>query len=67
VFGPLLQQLRDVGYTDRMLAAAPYDWRLPPAHLELRDGFFSRLVTQIEEARPAAPSAPRPEATPPIP
>ena len=49
VFGPLIEQLREVGYTDRMIGAAPYDWRLPPAHLEHRDRFFTKLITQIEQ------------------
>ena len=49
VYGPLIRELRDVGYTDRLLAAAPYDWRLPPSSLEARDGYFSRLVLHVEQ------------------
>jgi hypothetical protein len=36
VMGPLLENLTDLGYTSRNLAAMPYDWRLPLHQLEVR-------------------------------
>ncbi len=36
VMGPLLENLSDLGYTSRNLAAMPYDWRLPLHQLEVR-------------------------------
>ena len=49
VFGPVIQALKDAGYTDGNLDAAPYDWRLPPSELEKRDGYFSNTMKQVEE------------------
>ena len=34
VFGPVLANLQELGYTDDMLAAMSYDWRLPPYYLQ---------------------------------
>jgi len=48
VFGPLIAQLRQFGYSGSTLAACPYDWRLPPAEMEARDKTFSRLATAIQ-------------------
>lgn len=48
VFGPVINQLKEVGYTESNLLAAPYDWRLPPSELEERDKFFTILRLGIE-------------------
>ena len=48
VFGPLVSHLQEIGYSRHNLAAASYDWRLPPDHLEERDGLFTRMKAQIE-------------------
>ena len=37
-----------LGYTPQDLVAAPYDWRLPPRQLEVRDDYFFRLKAAIE-------------------
>ena len=55
VFGPLIRHLKDVGYDDTNLAAAPYDWRIPPTHLQSRDNYFSNLADVIELVRPSKP------------
>ena len=49
VFGPVINQLKEIGYTDKNMLAAPYDWRLPPRALEERDKFFTNLKKGIEE------------------
>eukprot|EP00124_Ichthyophonus_hoferi_P004326 Ihof_evm2s462 gene=Ihof_evmTU2s462 len=49
VFGPLIQSLRYVGYTDCNLVAAPYDWRMSMGNLEKRDGYFSNLLQLVED------------------
>src|SRR5690606_3680895 len=48
VFGPIVENLRAVGYTDSNMIARPYDWRLPPHYLELRDKYFSGLAMDVE-------------------
>eukprot|EP01094_Clydonella_sp_ATCC50884_P018051 TRINITY_DN3267_c0_g1_i1.p1 TRINITY_DN3267_c0_g1~~TRINITY_DN3267_c0_g1_i1.p1 ORF type:complete len:1413 (+),score=388.34 TRINITY_DN3267_c0_g1_i1:156-4394(+) len=49
VFGPLVETLRTLGYTDKNVRAVPYDWRLPPKYLEIRDGYFTKVKNTIEE------------------
>eukprot|EP01089_Gocevia_fonbrunei_P014427 TRINITY_DN3950_c1_g1_i1.p1 TRINITY_DN3950_c1_g1~~TRINITY_DN3950_c1_g1_i1.p1 ORF type:complete len:456 (+),score=85.49 TRINITY_DN3950_c1_g1_i1:1-1368(+) len=49
VFGPLIETLQAIGYTDDNLRAVPYDWRLPPHYLEERDGYFTKLELIIED------------------
>eukprot|EP00339_Tiarina_fusa_P000423 CAMPEP_0117012128 /NCGR_PEP_ID=MMETSP0472-20121206/10276_1 /TAXON_ID=693140 ORGANISM="Tiarina fusus, Strain LIS" /NCGR_SAMPLE_ID=MMETSP0472 /ASSEMBLY_ACC=CAM_ASM_000603 /LENGTH=1021 /DNA_ID=CAMNT_0004715123 /DNA_START=120 /DNA_END=3184 /DNA_ORIENTATION=- len=51
VFGHLITELCDVGYTSKTLDAATYDWRLPPQKLEERDGYFSELKYKIQFMR----------------
>lgn len=67
IFGPLIEQLKKVGYDERTLAAMPYDWfayifrrhvrysyacrRLPPHMLEQRDEYFSYMRACIESMR----------------
>lgn len=41
VFGPLIKDLKALGYTNNNLRAMPYDWRLPPHMLEIRDQYFT--------------------------
>jgi hypothetical protein len=52
VFGPVILALQQAGYNNSAeninLQAAPYDWRLPPSHLEVRDSYFSNLIKQVE-------------------
>jgi hypothetical protein len=49
VFGPVINALQAAGYSNTMLDAAPYDWRLPPSELESRDHYFSETMLQIED------------------
>jgi len=51
VMGPLIEQLREVGYSEEAgnLLAASYDWRIPGTLLEERDGYFSSLMKSIEK------------------
>ncbi|KAL7578474.1 hypothetical protein ACA910_011543 [Epithemia clementina (nom. ined.)] len=48
VFGKLIQNLADVGYTPSNMAVEPYDWRLAYALLEERDGYFTQLQHRIQ-------------------
>lgn len=36
VFGKLLENLADLGYTPSNMAMMPYDWRIAYPHLEAR-------------------------------
>lgn len=47
---PLIHMLvAEMGYEpEQTIVAHPYDWRLPPRHLEDRDAAFSRLKHKIE-------------------
>jgi hypothetical protein len=39
----------DLGYIrGKDVDACPYDWRIPPGHLEARDGYFSETMKRIE-------------------
>jgi len=50
IFRHIIDALVDnYAYDPTTLAAAPYDWRLPPIKLEERDHYFSNLKTTIEE------------------
>lgn len=49
VFGPLIGQLEELGYTEKNLKCAPYDFRIPFHYLEERDGYFTELEKMIEE------------------
>lgn len=57
ITGPLSAIFRDIidllvgeyNYDTTSLAAAPYDWRLPPKVLEERDRYFTALKATIEE------------------
>lgn len=49
VWGKLIENLADVGYTPSTMAMEPYDWRLAFPVLEERDGYLSRLRSRIED------------------
>eukprot|EP00928_Gymnodinium_smaydae_P024506 TRINITY_DN19810_c0_g1_i1.p1 TRINITY_DN19810_c0_g1~~TRINITY_DN19810_c0_g1_i1.p1 ORF type:complete len:812 (+),score=67.60 TRINITY_DN19810_c0_g1_i1:90-2525(+) len=50
VFGPLISVMRKVGYVEGFdLAAAPYDFRLPPEQLEERDAYFTETQKRLTE------------------
>lgn len=55
-FWNLIAALRETGYGDTDLVAAPYDWRLPPAALENGSGYFGRLARSIERLVDGSPS-----------
>lgn len=39
----------DLGYIrGKDVDACPYDWRIPPGHLETRDGYFTETMKRIE-------------------
>ena len=48
VFGRIISHLRERGYDDSNLRAAPYDWRMCPAFLEKRDQYFTKMCKAIE-------------------
>jgi len=48
VFGKIIENLADVGYTPSEMTVMPYDWRLATPMLEKRDGYFTKLKAQIE-------------------
>jgi phospholipid:diacylglycerol acyltransferase len=48
VWGKLIENLADVGYTPSTMTMEPYDWRLPFHMLEERDGYFTKLKYRIE-------------------
>lgn len=48
VWGKLIENLADVGYSPSTMTIVPYDWRLSFPMLEKRDGYLSRLKSEIE-------------------
>lgn len=48
VWGKLIENLADVGYTPSLMTMVPYDWRLAFPLLEKRDGYLTRLKKTIE-------------------
>ena len=48
VFGKIIENLADLGYTPSEMSMEPYDWRLAFPLLEERDGYFTKLKTKIE-------------------
>lgn len=48
VWGKLIENLADVGYTPSTMHMAPYDWRLSFPMLEKRDGYLTKLKYDIE-------------------
>ena len=54
VFGKMIENLADVGYTPSEMTVAPYDWRLAFPILEQRDGYFTKLKSTIEAMHAAS-------------
>ncbi|KAA1470647.1 phospholipid/diacylglycerol acyltransferase [Dentipellis sp. KUC8613] len=48
IWSKVIENLAVVNYDTNNLLLAPYDWRLSYSNLEVRDGYFSRLKSQIE-------------------
>lgn len=48
IWNKILQNLAVIGYSPNNMFSAAYDWRLAYLDLEKRDGFFSKLKSQIE-------------------
>lgn len=48
VWGKLIENLAEVGYTPSNMVMHPFDWRLPYHLLEERDGCFTHLKYRIE-------------------
>lgn len=51
IWNKILQNLAVIGYGPNNMLSASYDWRLAYLDLEKRDGFFSKLKTQIETTK----------------
>ena len=50
IWNKILENLATVGYDPTNAFTAAYDWRLSYANLEVRDQYFTRLKTHIEQA-----------------
>ncbi|KAK6199589.1 Lecithin:cholesterol acyltransferase-domain-containing protein [Scheffersomyces amazonensis] len=50
IWNKILQNLAVIGYGPNNMISASYDWRLAYLDLEKRDGYFSKLKSQIEIA-----------------
>ena len=48
VFGKIIENLADLGYSPSDMVMMPYDWRIAFPLLEKRDGFFTDLKNRIE-------------------
>lgn len=48
VWGKLIENLAEVGYTSSNMVMQPFDWRLPFTLLEERDGYLTNLKYRIE-------------------
>lgn len=48
IWNKILQNLAVIGYGPNNMITASYDWRLAYLDLEKRDGYFSKLKSQIE-------------------
>ena len=49
VYTPLIRFLSDeLGYDSNDIIPAPFDWRLAPSNIEIRDLFFTKLKQNIE-------------------
>lgn len=51
IWNKILENLATVGYDPSNAFTAAYDWRLSYANLEVRDQYFSRLKSHIEQAK----------------
>ncbi|KAG5188033.1 Lecithin:cholesterol acyltransferase-domain-containing protein [Tribonema minus] len=50
VWGKVIENLAEIGYTSNEMYMASYDWRLSPWMAEKRDGFLTRLKHTLETA-----------------
>ncbi|CAK9438804.1 uncharacterized protein LODBEIA_P30280 [Lodderomyces beijingensis] len=48
IWNKILQNLAVIGYSPDNMISAAYDWRLLYIDLERRDGYFTKLKTQVE-------------------
>ena len=48
IWAQIVESLSDIGYDTSDLYAHPYDWRLSPGRLEIRDGLLSRIKHTFE-------------------
>ncbi|OWB57213.1 hypothetical protein B5S28_g3146 [[Candida] boidinii] len=48
IWNKILQNLAVIGYGPDNMFSAAYDWRLSYLNLEIRDGYFTKLKSQIE-------------------
>lgn len=48
IWNKIIQNLAVIGYGPNNMLSASYDWRLAYLDLEIRDGYFTKLKTQIE-------------------
>ncbi|KAK6462833.1 Lecithin:cholesterol acyltransferase-domain-containing protein [Scheffersomyces coipomensis] len=48
IWNKILQNLAVIGYGPNNMISASYDWRLAYLDLEKRDGYFSKLKSQVE-------------------
>ncbi|KAJ3338609.1 hypothetical protein HDU93_009316 [Gonapodya sp. JEL0774] len=51
VFAPVIRELKILGYTEKNLAGAPYDWRFLPNHCEQNDKYFTKTLASIEKLK----------------
>ncbi|TMW59719.1 hypothetical protein Poli38472_004788 [Pythium oligandrum] len=51
VWGKIIENLADIGYDSNSMYMAPYDWRLTPSLMEVRDKYFTKLKYMIEMAK----------------
>lgn len=47
VWAKTIEALADIGYDNTNLIAMPYDWRLSLPNMELRDGYFTKLRSEV--------------------
>ena len=48
VWGKVIENLAEIGYTSNEMFMAAYDWRLSPVSLEARDAYMTKLQNVIE-------------------
>lgn len=48
VWGKIIENLADLGYTPSTMSLEPFDWRLAFPMLEKRDGYFTKLKYKVE-------------------
>ena len=59
VWAKTIEALADIGYDNTNLIAMPYDWRLSLPNMELRDGYFTKLRSEVRpDLLPSLPHSP---------